>query len=265
MDERLQQETETKTALITGASSGIGMATAHVLAELGYNVIITGRRARRLQRLADELEAEYGIKAHPVVFDIRERVETETAIEALPEAFRRIDLLVNNAGLAAGLEPIPDGDPNDWDAMINTNIRGMLYITRIVSRMMIRRGKGGHIVNIGSIAGTQTYANGGVYCASKHAVHALSQGMRIDLLPHGIKVTEVRPGMTETEFSVVRFHGDKTRAATVYEGVEALSADDIAEVIGWIAQLPPHVNVNDIEITPTQQANSFYTFRKTKA
>ena len=176
--------------------------------------------------------------------------------------FRAIDVLINNAGLASGLEPIDEGDPLDWDKMIDTNVKGLLYITRIVSRMMIERGQGGLIVNIGSVAGSQTYADGAVYCASKHAVHALSEGMRIDLLKHGIKVSEVRPGMVETEFSVVRFHGDRQRADKVYEGVKPLSAEDIADVIGWIVSLPPHVNVNDILVMPTQQADAHYTDRK---
>lgn len=248
--------------MVTGASSGIGAATARTLARMGYNIVVTGRRAARLQQLSDALEDEFGVKAHTIVFDIRERVQTESAIEALPAKFREIDLLVNNAGLASGLDFIDEGDPADWDAMIDTNVKGLLYISRIVSRMMVARGEGGHIINLGSIAGTQTYEKGNVYCASKHAVHALSQGMRIDLLRHGIKVTEVRPGMVETEFSLVRFHGDKERAESVYRGIKPLSAQDIADVIGWIVSLPAHVNVNDIEITPLGQANAFYTFRK---
>ena len=250
-----------KTALITGASSGIGEAVARKLAAAGYNLVITARRSGRLQKLSDELEEKYGIKVHALGFDIRERIQTESAIEALPAHFRAIDVLINNAGLASGLEPIDEGDPLDWDKMIDTNVKGLLYITRVVSRMMIERGQGGLIVNIGSVAGSQTYADGAVYCASKHAVHALSEGMRIDLLKHGIKVSEVRPGMVETEFSVVRFHGDRQRADKVYEGVKPLSAEDIADVIGWIVSLPPHVNVNDILVMPTQQADAHYPDR----
>lgn len=202
-----------KTAFITGASSGIGAATARALAELGYDLVITGRRTDRLQALNDRLEKEFGVKALVLGFDVRDRFQTESAIDALPGHFRTIDVLVNNAGLASGFEHIDEGDPMDWDKMIDTNVKGLLYVTRAVSRMMIENGQGGHIVNIGSIAGTQPYENGAVYCASKHAVHALSQGMRMDLLSHGIKVTEIRPGMVDTEFSTVRFHGDRERAA----------------------------------------------------
>jgi len=188
-----------KTAFITGASSGIGAATARALAELGYDLVITGRRTDRLQALNDRLEKEFGVKALVLGFDVRDRFQTESAIDALPGHFRTIDVLVNNAGLASGFEHIDEGDPMDWDKMIDTNVKGLLYVTRAVSRMMIENGQGGHIVNIGSIAGTQPYENGAVYCASKHAVHALSQGMRMDLLSHGIKVTEIRPGMVDTD------------------------------------------------------------------
>ena len=251
-----------KIALITGASSGIGAATARALAAAGYDLVITGRRVDRLQQLNDRLEEQYPIRVHVLGFDIRDRFQTESAVNALPPHFRNIDLLVNNAGLAAGFEHVDEGDPLDWDRMIDTNVKGLLYITRIVSQMMIARGEGGHIVNIGSIAGTQAYENGSVYCASKHAVHALSQGMRMDLLGHGIKVTELRPGMVETEFSVVRFHGDRSRAAQVYDGVEPLTGDDIAGIISWLVSLPPHMNINDIEVMPAQQANAYLTCRK---
>lgn len=251
-----------KTALITGASSGIGEATARILGEAGYDLVITARRADRLQQLSDELEERFGIRVHALGFDVRDRIQTESALQALPSHFRNIDLLVNNAGLASGLEHIDEGDTFDWEKMIDTNIKGVLYVTRIVAGWMIQRGQGGHIVNIGSIAGTQVYENGAVYCASKHAMHALSEGMRIDFLSHGIKVSEVRPGMVETEFSLVRFHGDQKRADKVYEGVQPLTAHDIAEVIRWIVSLPPHININDILVMPAQQANSHYTFRK---
>lgn len=251
-----------KTALVTGASSGIGTATARALARLGYDLVITGRRTDRLQKLNDELEREYGVKVHVLGFDIRDRFQTEGALSALPVRFREVDLLVNNAGLASGFEHLDEGDPHDWERMIDTNVKGLLYVTRVVSGWMIRRGKGGHIVNLGSIAGTQAYENGAVYCASKHAVHALSQGMRMDFLSHGIKVTEIRPGMVDTEFSTVRFHGDKKRAAEVYRGVEPLTGDDIAGIVAWVVSLPPHVNINDIEVMPSQQANAYMTFRK---
>jgi NADP-dependent 3-hydroxy acid dehydrogenase YdfG len=183
------------------------------------------------------------------------------ALETLPAKWRNIDILVNNAGLAAGLEHIDQGDLRDWEAMIDTNFKGLLYVTRIVSGFMIENG-GGHIVNIGSIAGRQVYENGAVYCATKHAVNALSQGMRADLVRHGIRVTEVRPGMVETEFSEVRFHGDQERAAAVYEGVEPLVAEDIAESVLWAVTRPAHVNIDEIALTPQQQANAYYTHRK---
>ena len=251
-----------KTALITGASSGIGEATARVLGEAGYDLVITARRTDRLQKLSDELEDRYGIRVHALGFDVRDRIQTESALQALPAHFRQIDLLVNNAGLASGLEHIDEGDTLDWEKMIDTNVKGVLYVTRIVAGWMIQRGQGGHIVNIGSIAGSQVYENGAVYCASKHAMHALSEGMRIDFLKHGIKVSEIRPGMVETEFSKVRFHGDQERADNVYKGVEPLTGHDIAEIIRWIITLPAHVNINDIVVMPTQQADAHYTYRK---
>ncbi|MDD3107773.1 MAG: SDR family NAD(P)-dependent oxidoreductase [Alistipes sp.] len=253
-----------KTALVTGASSGIGAATARVLAQQGYNLVITGRRTDRLQLLCDELERLYGVRVHVLGFDIQDRFQTENALEALPDHFRQIDLLVNNAGLAAGFEHIDQGDPSDWERMIDTNVKGLLYVTRVVSQWMIARGEGGHIVNIGSIAGTQPYENGAVYCASKHAVHALSQGMRADLLEYGIRVSEIRPGMVETEFSLVRFHGDRRRASEVYRGVEPLTGENIADIVGWVVSLPPHININDIEVMPSQQASAYRTFRSKK-
>lgn len=248
-------------ALITGATSGIGEAAARLFAEQGWGVIITGRRADRLKALKKELSAEHGIKVLALAFDIRDRHQIEASLGSLPEHFRRIDILVNNAGLAAGLEHIDQGSSLDWEAMIDTNIKGLLYTTRLVSGQMVERG-GGHIVNIGSIAGRQVYENGAVYCATKHAVHALSQGMRMDFVRHGIKVTEIRPGMAETEFSEVRFHGDGQRAATVYDGVEALTAEDIAEAILWAVTQPAHVNIDEIALTPQQQASAYYTYRK---
>lgn len=238
-------------ALITGATSGIGQATARELSKAGYKLILTGRRADRLNVLAEELGAT------ALCFDIRDREQTFAALETV----ERVDVLVNNAGLAAGLEHINDGDTEDWEAMIDTNIKGVLYATRCLSRKMIEAGSG-HIINIGSIAGVQVYENGAVYCASKHALHALSQGMRIDFLAHGIRVTEIRPGMVETEFSQVRFHGDMDRAQAVYKGVEPLSAEDIARTILWVVQQPKHVNINEISIMPTQQASAYYTVRK---
>lgn len=214
-----------KQALITGATSGIGRATALRLAREGYAITATGRRAERLEALRREIEAAGG-HCTTLCFDVRSEEEVRRALEPI----ETIDLLVNNAGLAAGLEHIDCGDTRDWDAMIDTNVKGLLYVTRVVSAKMVAAGHG-HIFNIGSIAGTEPYENGAVYCASKHAVHAISQAMRADLLAAGIKVTEIRPGMVETEFSVVRFHGDRAAADRVYEGVEPLTGDDIAEAI----------------------------------
>ena len=245
-----------KQALITGATSGIGRATALRLAKAGYDIVATGRRADRLAALKAEIEAA-GRNCRTLVFDVRSEEEVRRNLESL----ERVDLLVNNAGLAAGLEHIDRGDTHDWDAMIDTNVKGLLYVTRVIAPKMIAAG-GGHIFNIGSIAGTEPYENGAVYCASKHAVHAISQSMRADLLSAGIRVTEIRPGMVETEFSEVRFHGDKERADRVYTGVKPLSGEDIAEAIAWAAQLPARMNVNDMVLMPSQQAGSYYTYRK---
>lgn len=250
-----------KRAIITGATSGIGKAISLKLASIGYDIAITGRRADRLEELQSLLESSYGCKIIALNFDIRDFAQCKDALSTLPQEFLSPDLLINNAGLASGLEPIYEGDLSDWNAMIDTNIKGVLHITRIISPHMIKRGKG-HIINLGSIAGIQTYENGGVYCASKHALHALSQSMRIDMLKHGIKVSEIRPGMVNTEFSLVRFHGDSDRANGVYKGVEPLSGEDIASVVEYLVSLPAHMNINDIEVMPTAQANAFYTHRK---
>jgi NADP-dependent 3-hydroxy acid dehydrogenase YdfG len=250
-----------QTALITGATSGIGEATAHALAEAGWRVIVTGRRAERLKELKNELKAEYGAEVLTLAFDVRDPFQVSASLGTLPEKWCEIDLLVNNAGLAAGLEHIDAGSLADWEQMIDTNVKGLLYVTRIISPLMVERGRG-HIVNIGSIAGKQVYENGAVYCATKHAVNALSQGMRADLVRHGIRVTEIRPGMVETEFSEVRFHGDEARAAAVYQGVEALTAEDIAEAVMWAVTRPAHVNIDEIALTPQQQANAYFTHRK---
>ncbi len=251
----------TKLALITGATSGIGRATALELANKGYNLILTGRRSERLESPKSQLTEQHPtIQILTLNFDVRERDTVKEVITSLSPEWQAIDVLVNNAGLASGLEHIYSGDFTDWDKMIDTNIKGVLNITKYVAPYMIARGKG-HIVNIGSTAGTQVYENGAVYCATKHAMHALSQGMRIDFLKHGIKVSEVRPGMVETEFSEVRFHGDESRAAGVYNGLKPLVGEDIASVIGWIVSLPSHVNINDLELSPQAQANSFYVNR----
>jgi len=246
-----------KIALITGATSGIGEATAIEFAKHDYNLIITGRRAGRLVELAKKLTSDYDVQVKTLVFDVRINDSVVESIHSLPEDWKKIDVLVNNAGLASGLDPIQNGDLEDWDKMIDTNVKGLLYVSKAIIPMMIANKKG-HIVNIGSIAGKEVYANGNVYCASKHAVEALTKSMRIDLLKEGIKVTSVSPGLVETEFSQVRFHGDTDRAAEVYKGFEPLSAEDIAETIWFIASRPAHVNINDVLIMPTVQASSIY-------
>ncbi len=247
-------------ALITGATSGIGKSTATLFARNGHNVIITGRRNDRLAALKQSLESEHDVKVHTLCFDIRKQSEVEHAIWTLPDAFRQIDVLVNNAGLAAGLSSIDGGEIDDWERMIDTNIKGLLYVTKAVSQLMIPR-KSGHIINIGSVAGKEVYANGNVYCATKHAVDALNKGMRIDLLPHHIRVSAVNPGMVETEFSIVRFNGDEDRAKKVYLGLQPLLPDDVAEAIYWVATRPAHINVNDILIMPAAQANATTVLR----
>ncbi|MDO5663814.1 MAG: SDR family oxidoreductase [Bacteroidia bacterium] len=242
----------TKIALITGVTSGIGEATTLKLAENGFDVIITGRRNDRLAALKENLERN-GTRVLSLCFDVRVESEVKSAIESLPNDWKNIDILVNNAGLAAGLSSLQEGDTDDWNRMIDTNIKGLLYVTRYVSPLMIQREKG-HIINIGSIAGKEVYPNGNVYCATKHAVDALTKGMRIDMLKHNIKVTQVCPGAVETEFSIVRFHGDESRAAKVYEGYDNLIADDIADCVWFAVSRPNHVNINDMIVMPTAQA-----------
>lgn len=248
-------------ALITGATSGFGKSTAEIFAKNGYDIIITGRRKDRLDELKQKIEKENKVKVLTLCFDIQNQKEVEKAITNLPSDFKNVDVLVNNAGLAAGLSPIQDGSLEHWERMIDTNIKGLLYMTKCVCKIMIERKKG-HIINVGSIAGKEAYANGNVYCATKHAVDALNKSMRIDLLPYGIKVSAINPGMAETEFSVVRFDGDEERAKSVYHGIQALKAEDIAETIYWMASRPAHVNINDIIIMPTAQANATTLIRK---
>ena len=249
-----------KIIFVSGATSGIGMATAYRFAREGYDVIINGRRGDRLAALKKELEKlGSGVLALP--FDVRNREEVENAIQSMPDEWKSIDVLLNNAGLAVGLSHIDKGDTDDWERMIDTNIKGLLWLTRYVAPLMVSRGQG-HIINIGSIAGKEVYENGNVYCASKFAVDALSRGMRIDLVSHNIKVTNLAPGMVETEFSIVRFKGDKDKAATPYKGMKPLTGDDIADVIYYCASLPAHVNINDILVMPTAQASATHVFRK---
>jgi len=249
-----------KTIMITGATAGFGRATAVKFARHGYNLILTGRRKERLSELEKDL-IPYNIKVLTLNFDVRNKTEVETAIKNLPGEWKNIDILINNAGLAVGLSHIDDGDTDDWDRMIDTNVKGLLYVTRAVAPLMVER-REGHIFNISSIAGKDIYENGNVYCASKSAVDSLSKAMRIDLLKHNIKVTNIAPGMAETEFSLVRFKGDKEKADAVYRGVEALTAVDIAEIIFFCATLPAHVCINDLAVTPTQQAAVGHVFKK---
>jgi len=250
-----------KIALITGATSGIGEATAELFAGEGYNLILTGRRNDRLEKLGSRLNKKYNTEIAVTEFDVRDRASVIENLEGLPAKWKKVDVLVNNAGLSQGLDPIDKGDYDDWDTMIDTNVKGLLYVSKVVINWMIGNGHG-HIINIGSIAGKEVYPNGNVYCASKHAVDALSQLVRMDLLPYGIKVTAIHPGAVETEFSVVRFKGDEKRAKKVYEGFEPLVAKDIAETIWFIVSRPAHVNINDIIVMPTAQATGTMIFRK---
>ena len=249
-----------KIALITGATTGIGNATAHKLAEKNYNLIITGRRKNLLDDVKKELGIKYKCDVLTLNFDIRDPKQVEEMIDSLSENWKKIDVLVNNAGLAAGFSPVQSGDLEDWEQMIDTNVKGLLYITRKVSPLMIENGHG-HIINISSIAGKEVYENGNVYCATKHAVDALTKGMRIDLVKHNIKVTSISPGAVDTEFSLIRFKGDNDRASKVYEGFTPLFAADIADAIIFAITRPPHVNINDMLIMPTAQANASTIYR----
>jgi len=250
-----------KIILVTGATSGFGKSIAVRFAQNGDNLIITGRRKDRLEELKTRLEREFKSEVLALGFDVRKLTEVENAITALPEKWKLIDVLVNNAGLAVGMNPIHEGVTDDWERMIDTNIKGLLYMTRMVSPLMVAR-RQGHIINIGSIASKEVYPNGNVYCGSKFAVDAITKSARIDLLPYGIKVTQVAPGAADTEFSLVRFKGDKQKADTVYKGFTPLKGEDIAEAVFYCTTLPRHVNINDLVIMPTAQASANH-FHKT--
>ncbi|MFV8341458.1 SDR family NAD(P)-dependent oxidoreductase [Flavobacterium sp. XS2P39] len=241
-----------KTALVTGATSGIGKATAQILAKNNYKIILCGRREDRLIALAKEL-SEF-TEIHTLAFDVRDKKAVFESINSLPEAFSKIDVLINNAGNAHGLDSIQNGNLDDWDAMIDINVKGLLYVSKAIIPQMTER-KSGHIINIGSIAGKEVYLNGNVYCASKHAVDALNQAMRMDLNPFGIRVGAIHPGAVETEFSEVRFKGDADRAANVYKGFKALQPEDIADIIHFVVSRPYHVNIADLIVFPTAQAS----------
>lgn len=246
------------TVLITGATAGIGEATARLLAAQGYRLILCGRRKERLDRLKKELAP---VQIATLTFDIRKRSEVKAAYDSLPPEWKTIDVLVNNAGGAHGLDPVQSGNVDDWDTMIDSNVKGLLYISREVLPGMVER-KSGHVVNLGSIAGKEVYANGNVYCAAKFAVDALTRGMRIDLNAAGIKVTAINPGLVETEFSLVRFKGDTARAATPYQGITPLTAHDIAELIHFVITRPPHVVIADLVVFPLAQASATTVHRK---
>jgi 3-hydroxy acid dehydrogenase / malonic semialdehyde reductase len=246
---------------ITGASSGFGKAIATIFARNGDDCIITGRRNDRLEELCNELETKYNVAIYTLCFDVQDKLAVNSAIDSLPEEWRDIDILVNNAGLALGRDYFEEADVDDWETMIDTNVKGLLYVSKAIAAGMAARKKG-HIINIGSTAAKEVYEKGNVYCASKSAVEAISQGMRIDLLRHGIKVTAVHPGAAETEFSLVRFKGDADTAKSVYQGFEPLHAEDVANVVYYCTTLPEHVCINDLVVTCKSQANSFYFHRK---
>jgi 3-hydroxy acid dehydrogenase/malonic semialdehyde reductase len=250
-----------KTALITGASSGFGKATAEKFAAAGHNLIITGRRKERLEETSAELQQKYEVKILCLAFDIQDKNACFQAIETLPAEWQEIDVLINNAGLALGRDLFQDCDLNDWEIMINTNLKGLLYITKAVVPLMIKRNRG-HIINLGSIAGKESYERGNVYCATKAAVASLSKSLRIDLLPHQIKVTAVHPGAAITEFGVVRFKGNEETANKVYQGYQPLLPEDVADVILYCASQPDHVCINDLELTCLAQANTTYTYKQ---
>lgn len=246
-----------KTVLITGASSGIGQACARAFAAAGSRLVLAARRRDRLDALASELDTE----VLPLALDVRDRAAVEAAMEGLPEEWAAIDVLVNNAGLAAGWGPVVENDPSDWDRMIDTNVRGLFDVTRVVARGMVARGSG-HVINVGSIAGLMPYANGAVYCATKAAVDAFTKALRMDLLGTGVRVSSIDPGLVETEFSIVRFGGDRDRAAQVYRGLEPLTADDVAEAVVWMADRPKHVTAAQLVLLSSDQASATMVSRR---
>ncbi|HSD09137.1 SDR family NAD(P)-dependent oxidoreductase [Flavobacterium sp.] len=249
----------TRIALITGATSGIGKATAIKFAENGYNLILCGRRSEKLDELKNKLSKN--VKVHTLIFDVRDRKEVEFHLDSLPTEWKNVDILINSAGNAHGLSTIDNGDVDDWDAMIDGNVKGLLYVSKAVIPQMVERKKG-HIINLSSVAGKQTYANGAVYCASKKAVEAISEGMRLDLTEHGIKITNIAPGAVATEFSEVRFKGDKERAQKVYEGYEALLPEDIADLIFYTINAPDRVTIADVTVYSKAQSAPTMIYKK---
>jgi 3-hydroxy acid dehydrogenase / malonic semialdehyde reductase len=251
-----------KIVFITGATSGFGEACAWKFASEGWSLILNGRRQERLEAIQNQLQEKHNVKTILLPFDVRKEADVTAAINNLPADWKNIDVLINNAGLALGRDLIQDGDVSDWDTMIDTNVKGLLYVTRTVMPLMIERKKG-HIINLGSVAGKEVYERGNVYCATKFAVDALSKSMRIDLLPFGIKVTAIQPGAADTEFSLVRFKGNESAAKKIYEGYEPLAAKDVADVIWYTTTLPDHVCINDLVITCKAQANTVYFNKST--
>ena len=250
-----------KIALITGATSGIGEACARRFAEGGYNIIITGRKADLLEQLAERLRTESHTDVQTLLFDVRDARAARQALDSLPEAWKQIDVLVNNAGLALGLDKEYEGDMEDWDIMIDTNIKGLLTMTRYIVPLMVQRNSG-HVINIGSVAGDAAYAKGNVYCATKSAVKTLSDGLRIDLAETAVRVTNIKPGLVETNFSRTRFHGDEQRAETVYKGITPLTGDDIADVAFYAAAAPKHVQIAEVLVLATHQASGSVIYRE---
>jgi serine 3-dehydrogenase len=250
-----------KIVFITGATAGIGEACALDFAREGANLILCARRIEVLEKLVNNIKQEFGVKVHYFQLDVRDRYAVESEISALPDEWKNIDILVNNAGLARGFGKMDNGELDAWEEMIDTNVKGLLYISRLVLPLMTARNRG-HVINIGSVAGHEVYPNGNVYCATKFAVHALSKGIRYDLLDKKIRVTTIAPGLVETEFSEVRFSGDKERAKQVYKGIKPLVAKDISDLVLFAATRPEHVNINEIEVTPTAQASSTQVFRE---
>ncbi|MBD2042296.1 SDR family oxidoreductase [Microcoleus sp. FACHB-672] len=250
-----------KIVFITGASSGIGSACARMFAQAGAKLILSARRQDRLEQLATELSEKFGTQSHLLQLDVRDRVQVESTLSSLPTSWEAIDILINNAGLSRGLSKLHEGSIQDWEEMLDTNVKGLLYVTRTVVPGMVRRGRG-HVVNIGSIAGRQAYPGGNVYCASKAAVRAISEGLKQDLLGTPVRVTEIEPGLVETEFSIVRFHGDSDRANKVYQDLTPLTAEDIADVVFFCATRPAHVNISELLIVPTDQATATLVHRR---
>lgn len=248
------------TVLITGASAGIGAACARAFAAAGARLVLAARRGERLEALARELRDAHGTQSHLLTLDVRDLGVASRVLDDLPTEWA-IDVVVNNAGMARGVDPLQEGDPRDWDEMIDTNVKGLLYITRAVLPGMVERGRG-HVINIGSVAGHEVYPGGAVYCATKHAVDAITRGLRMDLLGTGVRVSTIDPGLVQTDFSAVRFRGDEVRAARVYQGYTPLSPEDVADAVLYVATRPPHVNIDEVILKPTDQASATMVNRR---